>query len=67
MKTVKLGDLFTEEELHEAEAIGSDHARLRDEIVAPAIERINGVTGQENDADYLAYALEYAIQEAGRR
>ena len=50
-KTVKIGDLFTEEELHEAQAIGSDHARLRDEIVSPALKRINEVTGQQNDAD----------------
>jgi hypothetical protein len=31
------------------------------EIINPNMERINTKLGQENDADYLAYAVEFAV------
>jgi hypothetical protein len=50
-------------ELLKARAISNEgtdvHARLRDELILPIMDRINKVTGQENDPDYFAYLLEY--------
>lgn len=65
-KTVQLGQLFTAAELVAAlEIIKNDrlhfHNRARDEIVKPSLARINKTTGQENDPDYLAYALEAVL------
>jgi hypothetical protein len=65
MKKIALGKLFTEQELAKAAALWAKtrmsplfHSRVRDEVVIPAMPRINKVTGQENDADYMAYMLE---------
>lgn len=63
---MKLGDIFTVEEFGRAVKIARDkpnnlHHRLRDEIVLPALPRINAATGQENNADYFAYLLEYVV------
>ena len=38
-----------------------DRKRIRDEIIKPNIDRINKALGQENDPDYLAYAVEYSM------
>jgi hypothetical protein len=58
-----LSELFNELEIARATRIWNTdrahfHARCRDEVVVPAMPRINKVTGQENDADYMAYMLE---------
>lgn len=69
MKHFKLGDLFTSGDIDRALGIWNEeehpHARLRDEVVLPAMERINRVTGQENDPDYMAYMLEHVFNSAG--
>lgn len=68
----RLDELFTEEELRKAAAIfaapriaggPSTVSRIEDEVVRPIIDRINRVTGQENNARYMAYALEYAFTQ----
>jgi len=69
MKSVELGDLFTDDEIAKAkQIINTDplpNKRLVDEVVTPAMKHINEVTGQENDARYFAYALErYLAREA---
>ena len=56
-----IGALFTDDQIRLAQSIGADHNRLRDEVVKPAMAKINKVTGQENDPDYMAYMLECAI------
>jgi hypothetical protein len=43
------------------EAASKAHARCRDEIIIPALARINKTLGQENDPDYLAYLVEYLV------
>lgn len=71
--TVRIGDIFTDAELRAATAlykkrdslVGGFAARCKAEIVTPEVlARINDKTGQQNDALYLAYMLEYAISTA---
>lgn len=69
-KTFKSGDIFHVDELraaiklYETHGPGSRlHAELRD-LVDPIMPRINATTGQENDADYMAYVLEYIASRA---
>jgi len=65
MKTVTIGDVLTNEQLELCRALYPDHQRIRDEVIKPNMEAINRNLGQENDADYLAYAIIYAIESAG--
>jgi hypothetical protein len=62
-RTMKLGELFTEEELARARQFlrKGRRSELESDIVKPIMARINAVTGQENDSRYMAYVLEYAI------
>lgn len=65
-KTYQLGELFTVQELVQAQHIYDTdrpnfHRRVTDAIVTPALPRINEKTGQENDAGYLTYALEHVF------
>lgn len=65
-KTVTLRDFLTSEEVNEAVRLYTYHRpafhnRCRDEIIKPAIERINKDLGQENDPDYLVYAIESVL------
>lgn len=69
---ITLGLAFTDAELTQAILLmQSDpdhfHQRCRDEIVKPALERINVTLQQGNDPDWLAYFLEYALTETQRR
>lgn len=70
MKTFALGDLFTETELEEAHKIylegGGEHTLnyALTKFVEPRMEHINQVTGQENDARYIAYMLEAVFSGA---
>lgn len=65
-RTFMIGEIFTVEEIKKALAIWSTdrtnfHRRALAEIVEPAMDRINETTGQENDARYLAYALQFVV------
>lgn len=71
-REITLGLAFTDEELTRAILLMQDdpsnfHTRCRDEIVMPALERINVTLQQKNDPDWLAYFLEYALTETQRR
>ncbi len=65
----KLGDLFTEEAIDraytayvQAKSKGTNpNAALVAVIEEHALEAINAKTGQQNDARYLAYLLEYVF------
>jgi len=69
--TIMLASIFSREEIDELEKLWIHcnargeylqfHARCKAQIVEPAMERINKITGQENDASYIAYALEFAL------
>ena len=41
-------------------------SRVQAEIVEPALERINKITGQQNDPRYIAYMLLAAAQRLSR-
>lgn len=65
-KMIRLSHIFTPLDIAKGIKIVREkphnlHQRLRDEVVAAVMPRINDVTGQENDADYVAYLLEYAL------
>jgi len=69
-RSITLADFLTEEELDRAaklyehrEATGYAKA-VCEQIIRPNIERINKALNQENDPMYLAYAVEYVMNEA---
>lgn len=70
-KRITLGEIFTADELKRAEKLYKEcngivfNKRCTAEIVAPVLARINQVTGQENDANYWAYGIEYALMKGG--
>jgi hypothetical protein len=63
-KTMTLPDFLTPNEINLAVTL-KDRVLVRDEIIKPNMERINTSLGQENDADYLAYAVEYVMNQMG--
>lgn len=68
---VTLQDLFTSDEIERAKKLyreaspGTFNRLVVKEIVEPAMDRINKVTGQENDARYIGYALENVLMQGG--
>lgn len=68
-KQYKMGELFTDAELQTAAKIcaveTTPNKRLVAEVVAPVLPRINETTGQENSAQFIAYALEFALTRKG--
>lgn len=65
-KTITLGDFLVDSEIKQAiEIYQTDlhnfHKRVVNEIILPVIDRINRDLGQENDADYLAFIVEFAF------
>jgi len=67
-----LANLFSREEvdvmeriwitLNHEHRIHDVHKELLAKVVTPeAMERIDRITGQKNDKDYIAYAIEYAL------
>jgi hypothetical protein len=67
---IPIGDLFTSAEIKKAGRLwdiyrgsGDLNRVLTEQIVEPAIDRINTKTGQLNSPAYLAYALEYLFRE----
>jgi hypothetical protein len=74
MKKIELGKLYTSEELAKAAQHvmnppedGSVADAIMRDVTLPSLHRINETTGQENNAKYLAYALEYAVGTALRK
>lgn len=69
MAKYELKDLFTAAQLAAAVQIIRSglpseqvHRRLVNGVVMGAMPRLNKVTDQENDPDYMAYVLEAAIK-----
>lgn len=72
-KLIRVTDFLTEAELARATVLygelkdtGRFARTLAAEIIEPNMARINQALGQENDARYLAYAVEYVLGEASR-
>ena len=62
-----LNELFTKQELELARSIikttttGQLNKQLTERVTEPALAHINKITGQENNARYWAYVLEWAL------
>lgn len=54
---MSLGDFLTNGEIKRC--IGKQKPWITEHIIKPNLERINKTLGQENDADYLSYLVEY--------
>lgn len=73
MKTINLREILHKSEWHRAVNIynenkgGNVAKKLKDEIIMPAMERINNKTGQDNDPLCMAYALEYTLMSSKSR
>lgn len=67
MKTIRITDMLTEEQMRQCVALYPSRERIRDEVVKPNMAEIDRKLGQENDPDYLSYAIVYVIGEAQRR
>jgi hypothetical protein len=73
MKAVAIGDFLTESQLRQAmgycETLHGPavHTAIRDNVIAPNMDEINRKIGQENDPDFLAYAIEhvYNVESGG--
>ena len=67
MTQVSIVDFLTADEIDKAYALyqvapeGAFAKLCAAEIITPVIDRINRTLGQENDAVYLAYCVEYVL------
>jgi hypothetical protein len=68
MKHCTVGDILTDAEIERAKELyrqykntGQFASKVCVELIEPNMARINKQLGQENDAKYLAYAVEYAL------
>lgn len=60
MKTIKLGDFLSDTDIARAATL-RDARRICELIIQPRLKEIEAKLGQECDAMYLAYAVEYAL------
>jgi len=65
-RTITIGDFLTDTEIEQALSLYQKtpekfHKLCKEQIIAPNIERINAKLGQENDPDFLAFAVEYSM------
>jgi hypothetical protein len=77
MQYTTIDQFLTDSEIRLAEKLwqqyrldgtGQFATAVREQVIEPNMDRINRRLGQENDARYLAYAVEYALlQSAGKR
>lgn len=63
-RQISLYDFLTEGEINKAAEL-KDRKAVRDQIIKPNMERINKALGQENDPDYLSFAIEHIMVSAG--
>lgn len=68
MKQVTIADFLTPQEISLAvkmwrESKDNYASRIAATIITPNMARINASLGQENDAMYLGYMIEYAVMQ----
>lgn len=73
MRMLTINEFLTDDEIEQAIQLyktlvgtGKFASTLASTVIRPNIERINKVTGQENEPMYLAYMVEYVIGEVVR-
>lgn len=62
-KKISVADFLTEEEIEQAIKLGSAK-EICSKIIEPNIDRINKAIGGENYPLYLAYMVEFVINQA---
>lgn len=68
--TTTLPRFLTRAQIRAAAGLYAEHgmdavAKIQAQVIEPNMRAINGKLGQENDARYLAYAVAYALSQAG--
>ena len=66
-KMITLPDFLTDKQIQHCIDLYPDRQRIRDEVIVPNMAEINRRLGQENDPDFLSYAIIYVIGESSRR
>lgn len=61
MKTIAIGDMLTDEQIQRCCALYPSRERILEEVVKPNMAEINRKLGQENDPNYLSYAIVYVL------
>ena len=69
MKTMTLPQFLTDDQIAEAIRLYETHGdraveQIRQHVIEPNMEAINAKLGQENDPQYLAYAVVYVFTKA---
>lgn len=71
MKSITINDILTPEEINRAVELYKRHKGtgqfaniVMAKLILPNMPRINKKIGQENDAKYLAYAVEYVLMQS---
>lgn len=70
-KMVSMRDILTEAEIKTAEnlytsvPVAEFNKKVAEEIISPVLRRINAKLGQENDARYIGYLVEYEFMKRG--
>lgn len=62
-RTITLGDFLTDAQIQKAVDLYPDTKAIREQVIEPNMATINRKLGQENDAAYLSYAVQYAISQ----
>lgn len=68
-KQITINDFLTDAEIEAALQLyqtapqGSFARRCAEQIIVPNLARIDAALGQENDAMYLAYCVEYVLMQ----
>lgn len=65
-KQVTLPDFLTPAQIQRCTRLYPDRIKIRDEVIVPNMAVINEKLGQENDPDYLAWAVIYVLQQASK-
>jgi hypothetical protein len=65
MKTIKISDFLTDEQIKKA-AVLRTAAKICSEVIEPNIDAINFKLNQENNPIYLAYLCEYVFSQVGK-
>ena len=59
MNHFNLTDIFSATDIRKMKKLS--RKEIRDQFVIPSMKKINDKTGQENDPDYISYAIEYIL------
>jgi len=54
-------EVLTVKSYRHAVKLDGDVSKIETEVIRPVLPQINQITGQENNARYLAYLLKYKI------